>query len=92
MFTFEWDANKAESNLTKHNVSFEAAATVFGDPYSVTIPDPAHSDAELRFVSIGLSEAGRLLVAYTERDQRIRIISARRATRGERRHHEEVNN
>ncbi len=58
---FEWDAKKAASNLSKHGVSFSEAMTVFGDPLEVAIPDPVHSDAELRFVSIGLSEAGRLL-------------------------------
>jgi uncharacterized protein len=86
---FEWDADKASSNLSKHGVSFGEAMTVFGDALEVTIPDPAHSDTELRFVSIGLSEADRLLVvAYTERDQRVRIISAREATRKERRDYE----
>ncbi len=79
---FEWDADKAASNLSKHGVSFAEAMTVFGDPFEVMIPDPMHSDAELRFVSIALSEAGRLLVvSYTERIQRIRIISAREALR-----------
>ena len=63
--------------------------TVFGDPLEVTIPDPLHSDTELRFVSIGRSEAGRLLVvAYTERDGRIRLISAREAAPKERRQYE----
>jgi len=63
--------------------------TVFGDPLEVMISEPAHSDAELRFVSVGLSEAGRLLVvAYTERDRRVRIISAREATPRERRRYE----
>jgi len=86
---FEWDAAKAASNLTKHGVSFAEAMTVFGDPLEVMIPDPAHSEAELRFVSIGLSEAGRLLVvAYTERDQRIRTITAREAVPRERRQYE----
>ena len=69
---FEWDANKAASNLSKHGVSFVEAMTVFGDPLEVMISDPVHSEAELRFVSIGVSEAGRLLVvAYTERDRRV---------------------
>ena len=86
---FEWDAGKAASNLSKHGVSFAEAMTVFGDALEVMIHDPIHSDAELRFVSIGLSEAGRLLVvAYTERDQRVRIISAREATARERRQYE----
>ncbi len=86
---FEWDADKAASNLSKHGVSFAEAMTVFGDAVEVMIHDPVHSDAELRFVSIGLSEAGRLLVvAYTERDQRVRIISARETTPRERRQYE----
>jgi uncharacterized DUF497 family protein len=86
---FEWDASKAALNLSNHGVSFPEAMTVFGDPLEVTIPDAVHSDAELRFVSIGASEAGRLLVvAYTERDPRIRIISAREATSKERREYE----
>jgi uncharacterized DUF497 family protein len=86
---FEWDASKAASNLSKHGVSFAEAMTVFGDPLEVAIPDPGYSDAELRFASIGLSEAGRLLVvAYTERGQRIRIISAREAAPKERRQYE----
>ena len=56
---FEWDAAKAASNLSKHGISFAEAMTVFNDALEVMIPDPAHSEAELRFVSIGLSEAGR---------------------------------
>lgn len=86
---FEWDADKATLNLSKHGVSFGEAMTVFGDPLEAMIPDPVHSGAELRFVSIGLSEAGRVLVvAYTERGQRIRIISAREPTPEERRQYE----
>ena len=89
MVEFEWDAGKAASNLFKHGVSFAEAMTVLSDALEVMIPDPAPSDAELRFVSIGVSEAGRLLiVAYTERDQRIRIIGARQATPRERRQYE----
>ena len=89
MVEFEWDADKAASNLSKHGISFAEAMTVLSDALEVMIPDPGHSDAELRFVSIGLSEAGRLLVvAYTERDQRIRIISVRQATARERRQYE----
>ena len=86
---FEWDAGKAASNPSKHGISFAEAMTVLKDTLEVMIPDPAHSEAELRFVSIGLSEAQRLLVvAYTERDQRIRIVSARQATPRERRQYE----
>ena len=82
---FEWDAGKAASNLAKHGVSFAEAMTVFGDPLELTIPDPVHSDAESRFVSIGFSEAGRFVaVVYTERGLRVRIISARQATPRER--------
>ncbi len=58
MLTFEWDANKAESNLAKHGVSFGEAATVFGDPLSITIPDPAHSQTEARFIILGRSHLG----------------------------------
>ncbi len=86
---FEWDAVKAASNLAKHGVSFPEAMTVFGDPLEVTILDPVHSSEEARFLSIGLSEARRLLVvAYTEREGRIRIISAREATPTERKSYE----
>ena len=91
MLTFEWDANKAESNLAKHAVSFEEAATVFGDPASMAIPDPAHSQTEARFVILGRSHQGRLLVVvHTERGDNIRIISARFASRRERKQHEEA--
>lgn len=82
---FEWDPAKAESNLTKHGVSFEEAATVFSDFLSVTFDDPDHSFDENRFVTIGASEKGRLLfVSHTDREDVIRIISARESTRGER--------
>lgn len=82
---FEWDAQKAGQNLVKHGVSFDEASTVFGDPLAGTIFDPRHSSDELRFVTIGLSTSQRLIVvAHAERDDRIRIISARRVTRRER--------
>ncbi len=72
---FEWDPNKAATNFSKHGITFSEAATVFGDPLEVTIADPDHSVEEFRFLSVGRSEAGRLLVvAYTERNNRIRII------------------
>ena len=91
MFTFEWDKNKAASNLAKHGVGFEEATTVFGDPLSVTIFDPAHSQTEDRFIILGRSHQGRLLVViHTERGDNIRIISARRASRREQKHHEEA--
>jgi uncharacterized DUF497 family protein len=86
---FEWDASKAASNVLKHGVSFAEAITVFGDPFEAVISDPVRSAAELRFVSVGQSHAGRLLVvAYTERLGRIRIISAREATPRERKQYE----
>jgi uncharacterized protein len=85
---FEWDGAKAAANLAKHGVSFPEAMGVFGDPLEVTIPDPVHSDEEARFVSIGLSVGRLLVVAYTEREGRIRIISAREAAPRERRHYE----
>ncbi len=88
--TFEWDKKKAASNFRKHGVSFEEAATVFGDRLSLTVADPDHSRGEVRFIVIGLSAFGRLLVvAHTERSDTIRIISARLATRGEKVSYEE---
>jgi hypothetical protein len=86
---FEWDVEKAASNLSKHGVSFLEAMSVFGDPLEVVIPDPVHSAAEFRFLSLGRSQRGRLLVvSYTERRERVRIISARDATPRERRQYE----
>jgi len=82
---FEWDADKAARNLTAHGVSFAEAATVFGDPLAITFGDPDHSIAEDRYLTFGLSVAGRLLVvSHTDREDRTRIISAREATRRER--------
>jgi len=87
---FEWDLEKAAANLRKHGVAFAEAATVFGDPLSTTFPDPDHSLAEQRYVTVGMSADRRLLVvAHTEHGDSIRIISARRATRRERRWYEE---
>ena len=86
---FEWDPEKARSNARKHGVTFDEAATAFGDPLSVTIPDPDHSDDEGRFILMGSTYRGRLLVVvHTERGDNIRIISARLATRAERHTHE----
>ncbi|HKE86404.1 MAG TPA: BrnT family toxin [Vicinamibacterales bacterium] len=86
---FEWDPDKATRNAKKHGVEFAEAVTVFGDPLEVTIPDPDHSEGEFRFLSLGLSAGGRLLVvAYTEREGRIRIINAREATSQERKQYE----
>ena len=82
---FDWNKNKAASNLRKHKVSFEEAATVFGDPLSDTFDDPDHSAEEQRFLIIGHSEQGRLLfVSHTDDGETIRIISAREPTRTER--------
>ena len=87
---FEWDAEKAAENLGKHGVRFEEAETVFDDPLSKTFLDPDHSEGEERYLEIGYSSLRRLLlVSYTERQGRIRVISARRATRNERRSYEE---
>ncbi len=91
MLTFEWDVNKARANLTKHAVSFQEATTVFGDPLSLTIPDPAHSQTESRFIILGRSHQGRILVVvHTERGDNVRIISARPASRRERKPYEEA--
>ncbi len=82
---FDWDKNKAASNLAKHKVSFEEAATVFGNPLSDTFDDPDHSADEQRFLMIGHSEKGRLLfVSHTDDGETTRIISARELTRTER--------
>jgi hypothetical protein len=87
---FEWNPDKAKLNLEKHGVSFQEASTVFNDPLSITFPDPDHSVGENRYVIIGLSRFGQLLVvAHTDRGMRIRLISARKATRQERRFYEE---
>lgn len=86
---FEWDAKKADSNAAKHGVTFSEATTVFGDPVELAIADPDHSEEEFRFLSMGQSARGRLLVvAYTERQGRTRIINAREATPRERRQYE----
>ncbi|MBN1509810.1 MAG: BrnT family toxin [Sedimentisphaerales bacterium] len=88
--SFEWDDQKARANLRKHGIRFDEAMTVFMDPFSVTIPDPDHSMDEQRYVDIGSSERGRVLVVvYTERSASIRIISCRRATPSERERYEE---
>jgi uncharacterized DUF497 family protein len=87
---FEWDPDKADRNLAKHRVSFPEAATVFGDPLAVTYFDPDHSLEEDRFLTFGHSNTGELLVvSHTDREDRIRIISAPRATRRERKSYEE---
>jgi uncharacterized DUF497 family protein len=87
---FEWDPGKAEINLRKHGVSFLEAGTVFGDGLAITVPDPDHSKREDRFITIGSSDRRRLLlVAHTDRGDRIRIISARELTKAERKVYEE---
>ena len=86
----EWDEEKAQSNLIKHGISFEEAATVFDDPVAVTFSDQEHSEMEARYVTIGYSTQPRLLlVINTERDDNIRIISARKATTAERKSYEQ---
>lgn len=87
---FEWNPDKAVINLKKHNISFQEATTVFDDPLSITFPDPDHSTGENRYVIIGMSRVGQLLVvSHTDRENRTRIINARRATRQERSFYEE---
>ena len=89
-FTFEWDPEKARENEAKHGGSFSEAVTVFGDPFSVTVPDPDHSRGEERFLTIGTSHRQRLIVvAHADRDDVIRPINARAATRSERKIYEE---
>lgn len=84
MFTFEWDDPKAAGNLKKHQVSFDEAVTVFGDPQAVTFADTEHSALEDRSRTYGISSNGRLLVVvHTERKNNVRIISARKVTRYE---------
>ena len=88
--SFEWDPVKADVNLRKHGVAFDEASTIFGDPLARTRFDPDHSDQEDRFVTIGFSAEGRLIiVVHTDRDERIRIVSARLASGRERREHEQ---
>lgn len=89
MLEFEWDNRKATANLKKHGVSFDEARTAFGDPFSLTIPDPEHSEGEYRYLLLGTSVSGRLLVvSHTYREQRIRIINARIASGRERKDYE----
>jgi uncharacterized protein len=89
---FEWDPRKATTNRQKHGVSFHEAATVFGDPLAITYNDPDHSSSEQRFITMGMSNTGRLLmIAHADRGDNIRIISARSATPRERSHYEQDN-
>lgn len=88
---FEWDPAKARTNRKKHGISFDDACTVFGDPLARTIPDPLHSHQEERFVTIGRSGAGILLVvAHVDRPRSVRLISARKATPKEVRSYEQI--
>jgi uncharacterized DUF497 family protein len=87
---FTWDSRKAVRNLNKHGISFPEATTAFGDSLSVTIPDPDHSVGEHRYLLVGLTALGHLVVvAHSERGDEIRLISARRASRAERETYEE---
>jgi len=87
---FEWDPDKATKNVKKHQVSFTEASTMFSDPLSMTFFDPDHSIDENRYITVGLSHLGKLLiVAHADRGDRIRIISARKTTHRERRFYEE---
>jgi uncharacterized DUF497 family protein len=86
----EWDPIKARVNLKKHGVPFQEAATALSDPMTVTGPDPDHSIYEERYITFGISERGRLVVvSHTEEGENIRIISARKASKGERELYEE---
>ncbi len=90
---FEWDEDKAAVNLKKHKISFEEAKTVFADPFAITIDDPKHSLEEYRFIDTGMSADGKVLVvSYTEREQKIRLISCRKATKTEHKIYEEREN
>ena len=87
---FEWNPEKAAANVKRHRVDFDEAAGVLEDPLSTTFPDETHSEQEMRLLTIGASHRGRILVvAHTERNDTIRIISARRATRREREFYEQ---
>jgi uncharacterized DUF497 family protein len=89
---FKWDKNKAWINLRKHGISFEEATSIFRDDYSLTLDDKLHSFEEERFIDVGRSMTGRILVVtYTERGKDIRIITCRKATNAERKMYEEQN-
>lgn len=88
--TFEWDEAKEELNRNKHGVSFDEAKTVFNDPRALTVHDTEHSDEEDRYLDVGMSFRGRVLVvSYTDRGRNIRIISCRKATKFERKTYEQ---
>jgi hypothetical protein len=87
---FQWDPKKAADNLKKHGISFDDASTVFGDPLAATIPDPEHSADEVRFVTMGQSAKQQIVVVvHADREEQVRIISARRATAGEKKKYAE---
>jgi uncharacterized DUF497 family protein len=86
---FEWNTHKAAANISKHGISFDEASTAFADVFSVTIADPVHSEEEDRYILLGLTHRNRIIVVvHSERGERIRIISARKATSKERRLYE----
>jgi uncharacterized DUF497 family protein len=88
--TFEWDEEKSRQNLRKHGVSFEEAKTIFNDPFAMTIADPDHSLRENRYIDMGMSCRGHILMVwYTERGSNIRIIGSRKTTRSQRQQYEE---
>lgn len=87
--TFEWDPEKDQANVEKHGIDFQEATSAFFDPLSLTIRDPDHSESEERFLLVGMTRQDRLVVvSHTDREDRIRIISARRADRRERKNYE----
>lgn len=91
MPNFEWDPEKAQRNIRKHDVGFDEASSVFEDPIFITVLDEEHSDDEERYITIGFSNKTRLLlVAHAERGNQIRIISARKATKNEEKFYEET--
>ena len=88
---FEWDPEKERKNIRKHEVSFDEASSIFDDPMFITVLDEEHSDDEERYITIGLSNKNRLLlIAHTERNDVIRIISARKVTKHEEKFYEEA--
>jgi len=90
--SFEWDLNKAKANLVKHRIAFAEGATIFNDPLIITIVDPVYSNSEQRYLSMGLSFKGRLLVVvHVEQNNRTSIISCRKATSRERKVYENIN-
>lgn len=86
---FEWDEDKAASNFRKHQISFTEGATVFNDEFIATMPDPYHSETEDRFIAMGMSVRGRvLIISYTARGEKTRLISCQKATPAERKQYE----